>query len=316
MNGIDAATRAAIVTARAAAPGTVRAWRAGPAYRTLAARFADCPAGDGEAAIALAAEMLCDASWAEALLDPLVEVLAADPLFEPPFRVSRDPLRIGAVLFECPAVKLSASVTSAAEMRRRPPPSSCTFTGRLAVTRYVRAGGATLRRWRTAPAEAEFRADAAPPCLEEAPLHLADGAVVAIDGRSEAQLLADATLDVVTLVATARAGAPLMREHAIADGRLLRIASGDDRASRTEMLLAFLRLAGRADAGPCFEQATHDPAFHLRWAAMREWLALDARAALPRLGAMAESDLHAEVREAAGRTLAVVRAKLETPCLA
>lgn len=314
MNGIDAATRAAIVTARAAARRTVRAWREGPGYRMLAACLADCPAGDAGAAMARAAELLGEEGWVEPLLRPLIETLAADPLFEPPFRVSRDPLRIGAVLFESPAVTLSACVIRAAEMRRMPAPSSCTFTGRLAVTRYVRAGGATLRRWRTTPADAAFRAAAAHACVEETPVRLFDGAVVAIDGRSEAQLLADAAGDMVTLVATARAGTPLMREHAIGDGRLLRVASGDDRASRTEMLLAFLRLAGRADAGPCFEAATHDPAFHLRWAAMREWLALDARGAFPELEAMAAGDPHPEVREAAGRALAVVYSKLEAAC--
>jgi hypothetical protein len=316
MNAISAATRAAIVTARAAAPGRVRAWREGPGYRMLPAHFADCPAEDGHEAIARATALLGDTGWIEALLRPLVDALEADPLFEPPFRTSRDRLRIGAVLFECPAVTLSACVTSAAEMRRMPAPSSCTFSGRLAVTRYVKAGGTTLRRWRTAPTGADFRAEAAPPCVEATPLRLIDGAVVSIDGRREAQLLAEPTSDVVTLVATARVGAPLMREHAIADGRLLRIASGEDRVSRTEMLLAFLRLSDRADAGPCFDTATRDPAFHLRWAAMREWLALDACAAFPRLEVMAADDPHPEVREAARRMLAVVRSRLEVPCRA
>lgn len=314
MNGIDAETRAAIVAARAAAPGIVRAWRDGPAWRMLAATFADCPASDAEEAMGRATRLFGDGGGAEELLQPLVEALATDPLFEPPFRTSRDALRIGAVLFECPTVTLSACVTSAAAMRRVPAPASCTFSGRLAVTRYVRAGGAVLRRWRTAPAGADFRAATAPPCAEVEPLRLADGAVHGIDGRYEAQLLADAASDVVTLVATARAGAPLMREHALDDGRLLRVANGDDRASRAEMLLAFLRLAGRADAAPCFAAATRDPAFHLRWAAMREWLALDARAALPRLEAMATADPHGEVREAATRTLAAVRPRLDAAC--
>jgi len=315
MSGIDTETRAAIVAARVAARGTILGWRAGEAYRAVDAVFADCPANDAAEAMARATRLLGDPGWATALLQPLVEALAADPLFEPPFRTSRDGLRIGAALFECPAVALSACVTSAAAMRRLPAPRALTFSGRRVVTRYVRAGGARLRRWQVAPAGPGFQAADAPPCTELASLPLADGQVHAIDGRTEAQLLADAQRDVVTLVATVRAGAaPLMREHAVADGRLLRIASGDDRASRTEMLLAFLRLAERADAGPCFDEATRDSAFHLRWAAMREWLALDARAALSRLEAMAATDPHAEVREAAGRTLAVVRSRLEPAC--
>jgi hypothetical protein len=312
MNGVDGAARAAILAARQAAPATIRAWRSGAAHRALETVFADCPADDPEPALARATALLGDADWAAALLEPLVAALRADPWFEPPLRPNRDALRTGAVLFDCPAVSIAACRTSATVMQRLPAPAAVTFSGRLAVTRYVRAGGATVRRWHTEAAAPDFRAGTAPRCHAQPDRLLRDGDVVPIDGRCEAQLLAGATSDVVTLVATIRAGAaPLMREHAIADGRLLRVASGDERSSRTEMLLAFLRLAGRADAGDRFEEATRDPAFHLRWAAMREWLALDARAALPRLGAMASADPHAEVRDAAARTLAVVRARLE-----
>lgn len=315
MNGVDEATRAAILAARAVAGEMVRAWRNGTAWRALDARFADCPADDPGPAMERAIALLRDSDWAEALLEPLAAALAADPLFEPPLRANRDAMRIGMALFDCAAVSLAAYRTSADAMRRRPTPETVSFSGRLAVTRYVRAGEATLRRWRTESAGLAFRADAAPLCHEEPVLSLADDDVVIMDGHREAHLLAGAARDVVTLVATIRAGAaPLIREHAIADGRLLRVASGDDRTSRTEILLGFLRLAGRADAGPQFEEATHDSAFHLRWAAMREWLRLDARAALPRLEAMAARDPHAEIRDAATRTLPVVRARLEPAC--
>jgi len=317
MNGVDGSVRAAILAARATARAPILAWRSGPAFRALEAMFADCPLDDPAPALARATALLGNADWAAALIEPLLAALATDPLFEPPLKVNRDALRIGAVLFETPAVAIMACRTSAVAMRNQPAPATIAFSGRLAVTRYVRAGGATLRRWRTDPAGADFRADTAPPAREIAPLLLAEGAIHASDGRCEAQLLGGATRDVVTLVASIRAGAaPLMREHAIADGRLLRVASGDDRASRTEMLLSFLRLSGRADAGACFEQATRDGFFHLRWAAMREWLALDARAALPRLEAMAAGDPHEEIREAATRMLAVVRERLGAPCLA
>jgi hypothetical protein len=311
LTGVDKATRAAIIAARASGREKIGAWRAGVAWREIEARFADCPAGDADAAMARAAALLADDDWARRLVAPLVTALAADPLFEPPLKVNRDALRIGAVLFDCPAVSISACRTSAAAMQRLSMPATIAFSGRVAVTRYIRAGGATLRRWRTEPAEPDFRADAAPRCTALPALQLTDGAVIAIDGRREAQLLVGAESDVVTIVATIRAGAaPLMREHAIDSGQLLRVASGDDRASRAEMLLAFLRLSGRADAGPRFDEACRDAAFHLRWAAMREWLALDARAALPRLEAMADDDPHDGVRAAASRTLTAVRTRL------
>lgn len=318
MPGVSNAVRAAIAAAREPARETVRRWRGGTEFRALVRTFADCPLDAAEPGAARAEALLADAGWAEALLAPLVEALAADPFFEPPFRVNRDALRIGAVLFECRAATLTACVTSAAAMAVLPAPASAVFSGRVAVTRYVKAGGASLRRWRAEPVTPAFAAAAAQPCTRLDTVELVDGEIRRIDGRVEAQLLDAAARDVVTLVATIHGGAaPLMRECALEDGRLLRVASGDDRPSRTEMLLGFLRLAGRADAGACFEAATHDPAFHLRWAAMREWLLLDAHAALPRLVEMARGDTNAEVRAAAAGTLAMVERRLgEARCRA
>jgi hypothetical protein len=72
------------------------------------------------------------------------------------------------------------------------------------------------------------------------------------------------------------------------------------------MLLTLLRVSGRADAGDVFDAATHGPAPHARWSAMREWLALDADAAAPRLDAMAAGDPDPEVRDLARATRALV----------
>jgi hypothetical protein len=305
MNGVSEAVRARIAAARAPSREIGAKWRAGSEMRALEALFADCPLDCPEPAARHAEQLLGDSGWVEGLLAPLVAALAGEPFFEPPFRASRDRLRNGAVLFECPAASLSASVMDA----RAPAGETIIFTGRVTVTRYVRAGGATLRRWRAEPLAAEFCAGDAGRCEEIAPRALVDGAVQRCDGRTQAQLPGGAASDVVTLAVVARAGTPLMREYRIADGNLVRVASADERASRTEMLLAYLRLAGRTDAGARFEAATRDAAFHLRWAAMREWLALDARAALPRLGEMAAGDPHSEVRAAALRMLPIVEAR-------
>ncbi|MBL7659775.1 hypothetical protein INQ28_26145, partial [Escherichia coli] len=45
-------------------------------------------------------------------------------------------------------------------------------------------------------------------------------------------------------------------------------------------------------------------------------LALDARAAMPRLEAMMVADPHVEIREAAARTLATIRLRPGVPCRA
>jgi hypothetical protein len=196
-------------------------------------------------------------------------------------------------------------------MLRLPPPRTIVFTGRIAVTRTIRAGGARLRRWCADAMAPEFEAAEAAPCSMLEPVPLEDGMIHRTDGRCQAQLICDAGSDVVTLVATIRAGAmPLMREYDIDSGALLRVADADDRPSRTEMLLRFLRVAGRTDASACFEEATHASGFHLRWAAMREWLALDAAAAADRLAEMARDDPHAEVQAAAACMLPIVEQRL------
>lgn len=303
-------TRAAIVAARAQAGITVRKCRESAAFRAATAAFADC-AEASERAADRAEWLLGDADWAAGLITPLIDALAEDPLFEPPIKVHRDALRIGAVLFDCPAASIAASVTSASAMARLPPPRTIVFTGRIAITRTVRAGGARLRRWCADAMAPEFNAADAAPCSVLEPVRLEDGMIHRTDGRWQAQLICDADTDVVTLVATIRAGAaPLMREYDIDSGALLRVADADDRPSRTEMLLRFLRVAGRADAGACFDDATRAHGFHLRWAAMREWLALDAAAAANRLAEMACDDPHTEVRTAAARMLPIVEQRL------
>lgn len=303
-------TRAAIVAARAQAGITVRKCRESAAFRAATAAFAGCDEASDRAADR-AERLLGDAGWAAGLITPLIDALAEDPLFEPPIKVHRDALRIGAVLFDCPAASIAASVTSASAMARLPPPRTIVFTGRVAITRTVRAGGARLRRWCADAMAPEFNAGDAAPCSVLEPVPLEDGMIHRTDGRWQAQLICDAGADVVTLVATIRAGAaPLMREYDIHSGALLRVADADDRPSRTEMLLRFLRVAGRADAGACFDDATRAHGFHLRWAAMREWLALDAAAAANRLAEMACDDPHAEVRTAAARMLPIVEQRL------
>lgn len=305
MNGVSEALRARIAASRSASIAAGVRWREGAEARAFAAVFAGCAPEAVDEVADRAEALLGDIGWAEALIAPLTAALTADPLYEPPLRVVRDGVRTSAVLLDCPAASLAASVTDAAAMSALPPPETLVFGGRVAGARYVRAGGATLARWRIDP-------DAV--CRALTPLALADGAVVRCDGRVEAQLPQGARSDVVTLTIATRAGAPLVRVHRIADGALMRLGSADDGASRAEMLLAWLRHAGRADAGDCFEAASRDDAFHLRWSAMREWLALDASAALPRLGEMAEADSDAGVRGAAARMRPIVEARIAAAC--
>lgn len=276
-------------------------WRDGAAHRRWTAVLDGLhDAGARQAADAIAA-LFSDATAVAGLLAPLVTALRDDPAFEPPLRVQRDGLRTGAVLIDHPVATITASVTAAAALAQLPPAATVVVPGRMTVVRYHRAGSARLDRWRL---EGEG-------CVADAPVRLRDGMVLQVDGRRHATMLADAACDVVALTAVIRAEAAVhMREHDRASGAPVRLATLDEGASRSLMLLSLLRLSGRADAAEAFEQATRAPAHHLRWAAMREWLALDIAAALPRLRSMAMGDPHDEVRAAASTMLPVVQARL------
>lgn len=288
------------------------AWLSGP-LRAATERFAG--SGDPRRIEAQAAELLADSGQIEALLAPLIAALRADPWFEPPFKVSRDRLRTSAVLLDCPAVTISATITSAAMLNRLPAPATIVAPGRVTLTRYFRGGGAYMRRWDVPPGGSDFNSATAPPACERSARTLADGDLVRQDGRISGHLLTRAENDIVALTATIKPGAcPLMREYAAADGRFVRAASADDAASRIEMLLTFLRISNRGDASAVFDAASRHPAFHLRWAAMREWLLLDARAAHNRLSEMHLHDLNAEIRTAAGTTLAALEQRLRQSC--
>lgn len=175
----DAATlRAAHVRSRAVAAD----WREGAGYRQAQAAFA----GAGLTARQLArraAKLLRDDQWIGALIEPLLAALGEDDWFQPPLRVSRDPLRIGAVLFDDPQVTISATVLSADVLASMPPAQSVVVPGRLAVVRYCRGGGARLRRWQAEAITGAFSAENAAPCRPIKPLFLRDGDVLLVDGR-------------------------------------------------------------------------------------------------------------------------------------
>ncbi|MEH3046698.1 hypothetical protein [Sphingomonas adhaesiva] len=286
-----------------------RAWQSGTEVTRIADAFAGCDPERVDAVADVAEALLRDGRWIAPMLAPLIEALAADPWFEPPVRVTRDPLRTTALLLELPALTLTATILSAAEMARAPAPATLAASGRLSVARYHRAGGATLARWEVGPADERFSAADAPPLMPLPLLPLVDGMVCRIDGRRHAHLIEGATSDVALLTFATRSTG-LTREYDRADGTLLRAATSDDAASRTRLLLTLLRVDGRRDAAAHFAAAAQDAAFHLRWDAMREWLALDLRTAAPRLRQMAMHDPHDEVRAAAARTLPLVEARL------
>lgn len=299
--------RDAIVAARAPSHRLAQAWRDSDPIRRL--RDAWDGVADVETAATHAARLLADRAWVAAIFAPLIDALAADPLFDPPFKVSRDALRTSARIHDCPTGSLTATLLSAAALRRSKPATTIVVPGRMSIMRVHVGGGGTLRRWQAEKVAGDFTLAAAGPAHALPQLALDDDMVLRIDGRSDAMLITDAARDVVTLTATLRIGAaPVMREYDRHDGRARRGATLDERAARSQMLLTLLRASGRGDSVPAFDAASRDPAFFVRWDAMRQWLASDAESAVTRLTEMAASDPNDDIRTLAGATLVQVAA--------
>lgn len=275
--------------------------------RELTPATAFAAAGPGaDALAATAVAMFARTEWLDALFDPLIAELATDPWFAPPLRVSRDALRAGAILFEDARVAIALSRVAADRLAALPPPASAIFSGRMTVTRYLRAGGARLRRWSAPPVPAILQSHRMGQARPLPDLDLIDGLTLQVDGRHEATALTGATGDVVMLTATVRVDAdPVTREYDANTGEFLRMATNDEGAARAQVLLSLLRAGRAADAEGCFDRATRDAAFFLRWSAMREWLVHDPGAACGRLHEMT-CDPHPDVRAAAAATLAAL----------
>ena len=121
----------AISQARARSAPVNADWLAGP-FATVAARFAGIETAEDVEANAGA--YLAESHQLETLVSPLIGALADDPWFEPAFKVSRDRLRMGIVLLDCPAITLSVPITGAGEPNQLPPPATVVLPGQVTLT--------------------------------------------------------------------------------------------------------------------------------------------------------------------------------------
>ncbi|MFM9829806.1 MAG: hypothetical protein ACKVOB_13875 [Sphingomonas sp.] len=296
------------VTSRAVA----QRWVARPAYRRLTKAFADAELASAEQIADQAERLFATPDWLEELLEPLVAALREGPWFQPPFRVSRGTDRIGAVLFQSPAVTITASVVAPGERPASPHKGSVVVvSGRLAVTCCHRSGGARWARFEAGAADDQFSASKAAPCLPMGSTTLSDGGIYREDGRTGGHLTLGGAGHLVMVTAIiARQSARVVRDYCAVTGRLLRLVSLDDGAARAQMLLAFLAQAARPEAPALMAALSSDPAFFVRWSAMQQWLTTDVRGAFPRLSQMADNDAHPEIRAAAAAMLKVAEAHL------
>lgn len=288
-------------------------------------RQADLAAGlDAEPLLEAARAFLGSETAVEDCLELMIEAALDDPFFRPPVRSGLTEIQSGLLIVDRPLLSVYLSIASAvgiAEKRLgRSGPASIAFTGRRSVYRFLRAGEATLSLWEAPDIEPGFSSGTGGRCRLLERRALTDGELLELDGRRHGFVIDHARSDIVFLQASTPAGsAPLTVEY---DSRTLRFAgasSGDEMSSRVQLMLSLLRILDRQDAAPFFREMAGSPHFFDRWHAMREFLALDARQALPCLRDMAERDPHAEVRAAARSTLALFFDEAEpdlkaTPC--
>lgn len=254
-------------------------WRSGAAMAALDL------AGDP----AVAAALVADGDWAAAVLSPLLaRPDAAWPLAG---RVAGD----RATLMIERRADLVLAVTTL-----RPggePPGGVIAGGRQSFVRVL-GGRGHLDRWEAGVVGADFSAATASPLGPRRSVDVTCGSALAIDGRREGHRFVPAEGGLILLTLTlAVDAAPLLRDYALPGGQLRRVAAAEGDAALAAMLVEVLGALGGGTVA--LAAASAHPAFFVRWAAMRHWLAQDARGAAPTLARMAVADPHPEVRAAA-----------------
>ena len=91
-------------------------------------------------------------------------------------------------------------------------------------------------------------------------------------------------------------------EYDAETGEVLRVRQAQSHEGRTQMIVSLLRSLGRDDAIPIIADQIDSWPPHLRWHGVREALAIDSRAGITMLSAMAAEDPDAGLRSLAART--------------
>ncbi|WP_106638982.1 HEAT repeat domain-containing protein [Allosphingosinicella vermicomposti] len=264
--------------------------------------------GSFEAVLAVAHAFLERDADITALVDDLIAEAAGDPFFSPPFSAPRTDLSTGIVLFESSPLDITLNVINADALAAKKVANrgkgTIGFPGIVTVYRYLKSGNALLSLWEAPEAGSDFSAGTAAGPRMTGRRQMSDGEVWMIDGRRESFIIEHASSDIVQLQAQIKIdSAPLAVEYDVETGALAGATATDEVSSRVQMMVTLLRLMGRDDAVPLIEQFLTNQPFFTRWHLMREFLALNAEAALPHLRRLALEDPHEEVRDAARQTL-------------
>ena len=250
-----------------------------------------------EGAVNAIRPFLADIGWFHGMIRSQLPLMAADPLHLPSLRASRSGDIRHLVIARTERVWITATVLDSCAA----PPPHVHFSGRFTITRSLRG-----------PLDGKlYRLEGG--CAVDEGLHIwqEDSLVELDESKASLSLSPSSGCRLMLRAQIAPAGPVHAQVHDRASGERIGEAQADEGHARTLMMLSLLRLQGRQDATCYFEQALDAPSGRQRWAAMREFLALDTSAALPALTAMATREPDPEVRALACRTLSQVRA---SPC--
>ncbi|MGF1550609.1 MAG: HEAT repeat domain-containing protein [Sphingomonadaceae bacterium] len=247
------------------------------------------------------------------LIAGLIAEAGNDPYFRPPFYSLKSDLYNGLLLLEHEQLSIVLSVIGVDELAAKKSSDreqvTIPFIGSDNAYHFLKAGGATLSIWEAPPVGADFSVGQSSRCRLREQRRMEDGDTLVIDGRSESFSIDHATSDIVYLhAALLKDAAPVTVEYDHETLRYVSASATHEVSSRLQLMATLLRVADRQDAAPAFAELTEKGDFFTRWHVMREFLALDAEAALPCLRRMADSDPHPEVRETARRTLEMIEA--------
>lgn len=250
-----------------------------------------------ETACASIRPLMADIGWLEGMIDKQCRAMACDPLHLPPLRASLSGPMRHLVLARTERIWVTVTILDP-EAALSSTPRQVHFSGRLTLCRILGRVPLVVR---------SYRLNGAQMIATGEQVHH-PGAMAELDERTEGWRIVSGERPVMLLRAQIAPPGPglapvLASVHDEASGARLSTSSGDEGHARALMMLSLLRAQKRTDAAPLFEEATDAALPHQRWAAMREYLALDTARALPALEAMAAGDADAEVRALARATL-------------
>lgn len=296
-------------------------WRVQPALARLHDELDGLTERSGTAVRALVEDLLAETGWLACWIERLAQTAAADPFFDLPLVANGNKHQRGLVLFSHDCVTLTLNVLSidalAAKKSHRHGPRAIIFTGGLTLQKFLKGGGALLQLWSASAPDSLFSLADDHRCAPAGYRAIKDGEILTTDGRTQSYVISHAVSDIVVLQADIRVDrAPLLVEYDAQSLLAVGASSTNDGASRSQMLLSFLSMLGRAGDADVLERYTHDDAFYLRWHATRELLGVDAGRAMERLRAMERGDPHPEIRDAARGAISMLggQAAGATPC--